>query len=192
MGYLVSRGSEGNVSYSGTQYVNPTAGTRRLCIRTGSGEDGVVRYGLTTDPSASEYCGMRMRIDGNTAYIGRSEPAVQSSSYTNSNLSSSGRQSTHSVSVARTSVTQSSSGTFTMPVSTISRGTSSIVSGNVTENISYIVQTRITGYNSYRRQNAGTRHYSYYTTQSRFYTSSYWTHTVLSQEEGGARHNFNI
>lgn len=192
MGYLVTRGREGNVSYSGSRYVNPAAGTRRLCIRTGTGENGVVRYGLTTNSSASEYCGMRMRIDGNTAYIGRSEPAVQTSSYTASSLSSSGRLSTHSISVARTSVTQSSSGTFTMPVSIISRGTSSLASGSITENTSYIVQTRITGYNSYRRQNSGTRRYSYYTTQSRFYTSSYQTHTVIRQSEGGADHNFNI
>jgi hypothetical protein len=192
LGYLVSRGSEGNVSYSGTQYVNPTAGTRRLCIRTGSGEDGVIRYGLTTDPAASEYCGMRMRINGNTAYIGRSEPAVQSSSYTTSSLSSYGSLSTRSASAARTYASQTSSGTFTMPIATISRGTSSTVSGNVTKNISYVVQTRITGYNSYRRQNAAGKCYSYSTSRSVYHTSSYQTHTEISQAEGEAGHNFNI
>ena len=72
MGYLVSNGRNGRVEYSGTQYVNPSAGTKKLCIRTGTGPNDVIRYGLTTKSSASAYCGLRMRIDGNVAYIGRS------------------------------------------------------------------------------------------------------------------------
>lgn len=64
-----------NISYSGTPYVNPINGTKRLCLRTGTGEYDVVKYGLTTNSSAVQYCGLRMKIDGQTAYIGRSETA---------------------------------------------------------------------------------------------------------------------
>lgn len=73
MGHLVSKGINGTVSYKGTQYVNPDRGTHKLCLRTGLGSGDVVKYGLTSNSSASQYCGMKMRIDGNVAYIGRSE-----------------------------------------------------------------------------------------------------------------------
>ena len=72
MGHLVTKArNSGKISYSGTQYVNPINGTKRLCIRTGTKPNDIIKYGLTTNSSASEYCGMRMKIDGNTAYIGR-------------------------------------------------------------------------------------------------------------------------
>lgn len=73
MGYLVSKGIGGTISYSGTEYINPNKGTHKLCLRTGLNSVDVVKYGLTSNSSASEYCGMKMRIDGNIAYIGRSE-----------------------------------------------------------------------------------------------------------------------
>lgn len=57
--------------YSGPQYCNPIYGDRKLVMRTGTGKDDVVKYGLTTNTNAKEYCGLRMRIDGNVAYIGR-------------------------------------------------------------------------------------------------------------------------
>lgn len=71
MGYLVTRGSGGNVSYSGTNFVNPSHGTHRICIRTGTGANDIVKYGLTTNSTASQYCGMRFYIDGKKAMIGR-------------------------------------------------------------------------------------------------------------------------
>ncbi len=73
MGYLVSNGRNGRVEYSGTQYVNLPGGTKKLCVRTGTGPNDVIRYGLTTRSSASAYCGLRMRIEGGVAYIGRRE-----------------------------------------------------------------------------------------------------------------------
>lgn len=73
MGCLVTRGPSGNVTYSGTQYVNPLVGTHKVCIRTGAGINDIIKYGLTTNSSASAYCGMRMRVENGVAYIGRSE-----------------------------------------------------------------------------------------------------------------------
>lgn len=58
--------------YSGPAHCNPTENTKKICLRTGTGENDVVKYGLTTNTGAKEYCGFRMNIDGKTAYIGRS------------------------------------------------------------------------------------------------------------------------
>lgn len=71
MAGLVFRSGNGkNMTYSGSRYVNPSHGTRKLCIRTGTGPNDIIRYGLTSNSSASQYCGIRMRVDGKVAYIG--------------------------------------------------------------------------------------------------------------------------
>lgn len=71
MAGLVFRSGNGkNMTYSGSRYVNPSHGTRKLCIRTGTGSNDIIRYGLTSNSSASQYCGIRMRVDGKVAYIG--------------------------------------------------------------------------------------------------------------------------
>ena len=59
--------------YSGPAHCNPTENTKKICVRTGTGENDVVKYGLTTNTGAKKYCGFRMNIDGKTAYIGRSQ-----------------------------------------------------------------------------------------------------------------------
>lgn len=80
MGGLVIRAPAGIQSFTGSQYVSPANGTRRLCVRTGTGINDIVKYGLTSDTSASSYCCMRLRMDGQTAMIGRSETFTSSSS----------------------------------------------------------------------------------------------------------------
>lgn len=96
MGHLVTKArNSGKISYSGTQYVNPINGTKRLCIRTGTKPNDIIKYGLTTNSSASEYCGMRMKIDGNTAYIGRSEEPFKSAYNINSVIKTSRGTSTY-------------------------------------------------------------------------------------------------
>lgn len=80
MGFLVSNGKSGKLSFSGTEYVNPTHGTKRLYLRTGTGPDDVIRYGLTSDSSASNYCGIKIILKNKTAYIGMSKPSVEVSS----------------------------------------------------------------------------------------------------------------
>ncbi len=55
---------------SGAEYDPGTLGTMRMKIRTGS---GVKEYGLTTDPTATRYCGLNFRINGNKYHVGRKE-----------------------------------------------------------------------------------------------------------------------
>ena len=91
MGGLVIRAPAGIQSFTGSQYVSPANGTRRLCVRTGTGINDIVKYGLTSDTSASSYCCMRLRMDGQMAMIGRSETFTSSSS-SNWTVASSSRQ----------------------------------------------------------------------------------------------------
>lgn len=66
--------STGIQRFTGTEYVNPTVGTKKLCVRTGAGANDVVKYGLTTDKNASKYCAMPIEyMEGKYAYIGRSQ-----------------------------------------------------------------------------------------------------------------------
>lgn len=138
MGYLVSNGINGVVSYKGTQYVNPDKGTHRLCLRTGLGSGDVVKYGLTSNSSASQYCGMKMRIDENVAYIGRSEYDGDSEAnvYYNSSIKESGGEYSYQTLSSTTKYTNtwktSSSGTRT------SINSSKIVNLIVTNNSSIV------------------------------------------------------
>ena len=181
-----------NVSYSGTPYVNPSDGKRRLCIRTGTGKHDVVKYGLTTNSSASQYCGMRMRIDGKTAYIGRYE--TTSSSYSrgrdnvaisttstqiNSTVSSSSRSASYTSSNSERSYTYSSS-EFKTSSGTVSRSSSveimnergfipikQYIPGNVYVNETTTYSSRTYLYNSHSSTSSAYRSpVSYFTTTS--------------------------
>lgn len=66
---LVYKQSNSLISLTGNAYTNPqNYGTARMCVKKGS---DTVKFGLTTNTSASQYCGIRMKLNGNTAYIGR-------------------------------------------------------------------------------------------------------------------------
>lgn len=71
MAHLVYRGSSGIQHFSGSKYVNPELGTHRFCIRTGTGNNNVVKYGLTTQSSASKYCGFKFKVSGMDVYLGK-------------------------------------------------------------------------------------------------------------------------
>ena len=74
MGYLAYKDSAGSHALSGNAYVNPTAGTARLFICTGSASSNTIAYGWTTNSSASQYSPIRAVIKpGVTGYIGRTE-----------------------------------------------------------------------------------------------------------------------
>lgn len=140
MGYLVTRGPGGNAAYSGTQYANPSAGTRRVCIRTGTGVNDVIKYGLTTNSSASAYCGMRMRVEGGVAYIGRSE--------TRSTTSVSSRVITTSMSVTSNTTVQTTksstvSKTTTIRTITSSQSTKSTTISTTNQSGYYTTLTRV-------------------------------------------------
>lgn len=98
--------------YSGPAHCNPTENTKKICVRTGTGENDVVKYGLTTNTGAKEYCGFRMNIDGKTAYIGRSVSSPRVGVMSRNALSS---RSTSTVTMTSTvsSYTRYSSYTYT-------------------------------------------------------------------------------
>ena len=79
MSGIVYRKNNSNVSLTGTQYVNPTAGTMRLCVRDANGN--IVKYGFTTNTSASQYSPV-ININGNKCYIGSMSTATYNSQYT--------------------------------------------------------------------------------------------------------------
>ena len=60
--------------FTASQYTSLLSnyGTRRVCIRTkaGNATSDVVKYGLTTLTSASQYCRFRLRINNQNCYLG--------------------------------------------------------------------------------------------------------------------------
>lgn len=100
MSGLAVRNQNGEaVHYTGSQFSGlENTGTHHLCIRTGTGADDVVKYGLTSTPLNDKYKGLRMRIPdhaggngGRDAYIAQrysvSESASSSKTYTASRVS---------------------------------------------------------------------------------------------------------
>ena len=169
MGYLVSKGINGVMSYKGTPYVNPDKGTHRLCLRTGTGAGDIVKYGLTTNSSASQYCGMKMRIDGKVAYIGMSSSVGAGNCFTSSMLEEGGNELNYTT-VSRTykygaTAKSSSSNTGTMK-SGSSGSLSSTVSGSTVFESS---SSYVSGSSTYRatRYNSNQSWYTSYSTISK-------------------------
>lgn len=75
MSALAVRNKNGEkIYYSGSQFDGfENIGTHHLCIRTGSGENDVQKYGLTSTPLNDKYKALRMKISdgatGKDAYI---------------------------------------------------------------------------------------------------------------------------
>lgn len=59
-------------SFYGDNFVNPDShlGNARLCIRTGHASDQIDKYGLTTDATAAQYCGLNVRVQNQDCRIG--------------------------------------------------------------------------------------------------------------------------
>lgn len=150
MGFLVCYGKNGINSFSGTQYVNPTEGNKRLCLRTGTNPTDIVKYGLTTNNSASSYCGMRMKINNKVAYIGRNEIPYQSrttSSVITSKLMSNGTR-YYGVVTSTIGYSKTKERTASTSRSTLSSGTSSSISSiyghiSATDSYSYIRESYV-------------------------------------------------
>lgn len=95
---------------SGKEYTPSSFGTARLNVRTGYGTNDIVKYGFTTDVSASQYCKLAFHVNGKTARIGRtSSRSTSSSSSGNTNATVSGY---YSSSQYTTSSTYTGSGTY--------------------------------------------------------------------------------
>lgn len=100
MSGLAVRNQNGEaVHYTGSQFAGlENTGTHHLCVRTGTGADDVVKYGLTSEPLNDKYKGLRMRIPdhaggngGRDAYIAQrysvSTSASSARTYTASRVS---------------------------------------------------------------------------------------------------------
>lgn len=210
MGYLITNGKNGRMSFSGTKYVNPTEGKRRICLRTGTGVNDIVRYGLTTNSSASQYCGIKMKISGSIAYIGRSQPKVEqvtnshsssSQSTTNSYKSVIGQKST-TFSIGSLTGRYSDSGQLVLVSSGTGSSTfSSILSGETkkyTNSWSYESSTRLNFSSGYTRASAARTAYTLRFESkscSTRITSFFQTNTLFiadASDAGDTEYNFNI
>ncbi len=81
MSYLNIRNSNGISAFSNPEYLNAaTYGTRKLCVRTNTGASDIVKYGLTTDITASSYCPMKINVSNKTCYIAKTFPVNTTSS----------------------------------------------------------------------------------------------------------------
>lgn len=169
MGYLVSKGISGAISYKGTQYINPDKGTHQLCLRTGTGAGDIVKYGLTSNSSASQYCGMKMRIDGNVAYIGMRSRANAGNCFTSSMLEEEGNELNYSIrsQTYKYGATAKSSTSQTGTMKSGSSGfLSSIVNGSTVFESS---SSYVSGSSTYRatRYNSNQSWYTSYSTMSK-------------------------
>lgn len=70
MGGIVYKRGNNIVSLTGTEYTAPNAGTARLVILTAAGTANTIKYGLTTDATASGYS-PAISVAGKKCFIGR-------------------------------------------------------------------------------------------------------------------------
>lgn len=142
MGGLVFRSNGRNISFKDPIYTNGKySGTRHLCLRTGTGNNDVVKYGLTSNRSASVYCPMKLRVDGKDAYIGK-----VSTSGTYREMQS--QYTSREVDVTYSS-TSSGGGTYTHPApatfTSSHTGVSTIVDSKTITVSSYVHSTLVPG-----------------------------------------------
>lgn len=172
MAHLVYRGSSGIQHFSGSKYVNPELGTHRFCIRTGTGMNDVVKYGLTTQSSASKYCGFKFKLSGMDVYLGKygdvADIMTNSTTYTQKPVLSKSKLSTYSrTSTSRTGasgITSATNCTYTyLNAFRSATGTYTISSKSGTNTFSGIASSTIrtqtwSTYNDYWRY-SGTNWY---------------------------------
>ena len=72
MGGIAVKKGNSTISYTGTEY-QFDAGEKHLYIRTGLGANDIIKYPLTTETSASQYCNLAFKVGDQTCYIARKE-----------------------------------------------------------------------------------------------------------------------
>lgn len=114
MGGLAFRRNGSNISLTGQDYVSPSYGTMRLCVRDYNGN--IVRYGFTSNTSASQYS-PSFYINGTICHIGRVTSSTSQENVTVTNNYTSSRSSEYVYSSKRTTrnttITNSSTITYT-------------------------------------------------------------------------------
>lgn len=106
-GLIYKNADSQKVFLSGTAYVNPTHGTARLCVKTGSASTATAKYGFTSNSSATQYCGLRIKLNNGIAYIGRSETKASTISTTSSTTLQTNTTSATSTTSLKTQANQS-------------------------------------------------------------------------------------
>lgn len=208
---LVYKNSEGPHVLSGGQYINPSAGTARLNIRTGTGDNDIVKYGWTTNSSATAYCPIRAVIKHNvTAYIGRTETTSQSYSYTSVKEGTNTEPPQHTISSERKTGTVSAiTKTYTAAATTheiyltrssgytasTSSGTRSSTSGYATRSSGYTASTssgtkvstsgyatKSSGYTASTKSSTRSSSYTYTVSTVTMVISTYWSYSASSSK----------
>ena len=184
--------------FSGNKYVNPELETHRFCIRTGTGSNDIVKYGLTTQSSASQYCGFKFNVSGKEAYIGRYQGGTHSNSeFYEGNFglfSKSYSRNSRTVGYTSTASTESIAATInSSKVNNYSMSTSS--SNSYSSENYYISKTENihTLYNTTSGRTARTTYRSQYfeyitATYTKLRKSIYY----MSEEQGGIKTNFDL
>lgn len=153
MSYLVYRCHSTSSALSESEYT-PIAGTARLNLKTGTRAEDVVRYGWTTDSSATKYCPIRAVVkEGMTAFIGRA--STEQSSYTVSTFTATTSNSSYGV------------------TDTITTGYSYHTNTGTYTNTNTLTSTKTTGYQPNTKVTTYTRDYT--TTRASTYDTSYHT-----------------
>ena len=186
---LVYKNSEGPHVLSGGQYINPSAGTARLNIRTGTGDNDIVKYGWTTNSSATAYCPIRAVIKHNvTAYIGRTETTSQSYSYTSVKEGTNTEPPQHTISSERKTGTVSAiTKTYTAAATTheiyLTRSsgyTASTSSGTRSSTSGYA--TKSSGYTASTKSSTRSSSYTYTVSTVTMVISTYWSYSASSSK----------
>lgn len=156
MAGLDLKATSGLFHLAGTQYVNPSHGTRRLCLRTGSNPNDVARYGFTSDISASQYSPICMRMpNGQIGRIGRYQTMSTSASKSVSTTQHSSRTTSYTTNGKHTLTnttqdpitrTKENNGSYVVPIETPTNTTTIVASKSsktVTKNdmITHVIVT---------------------------------------------------
>ena len=152
MAGIIYKHNNSLISLTGNAYTAPVAGTARLCVKTGT---NTVKFGLTTNTSATQYCGIRMKVKDQVAYIGRTESTkstIKSTSSTTVSTSKSSSTSTSSSTSYQTNSTRSYTTSRTSQYDTNSQTkTTKTLTSNWNENVASNTTTKMQQLDSLER-----------------------------------------
>lgn len=180
MSGLVFRDLDGEkVVYSGSQFDGlENDGSKHLCVRTGIGDSGIKKYGLTSAPLNDRYSKMKMRISAN----GESQTVFIAKKYSVSGLTSSisSRTATRTSQYTSSYTSRTNSHTFSTTMSAITSSTKATNRTTLTANSGTPIYAPIGNQRS--GTGAGvTRTYPYTRSGSGTYTTSKYTYSSATR-----------
>lgn len=162
---------------SGNEYDPSGLGTKRLKIRAGG---SVKEFGLTTDPNASSYCGLNVKVGGSKYYIGRKSTSLETSTYTETNQST--RQGNATRSSSYVVNTNSTGLEYAGTESRVGYNYSYTYSGSYYGTIYFLYPVGHVVASTYLSGNVGTHTVQYYSGSSwtRTYSDRWWERDYAS------------